>query len=333
MTPAGRHRATTTNENNTAATATTISHYDGHGSTPAWTITGAGVTTRNITGIGGGIAAIETGGKEPTLQISNLHGDIVGTAPDNSEATQPKLTSEPTAFGVPTSAENSSHSWLGSGGLQIEFTSGVASTGGGAYIPQVGLYLEPQALTQHTGQDPINEYLANQTKAQPVAEWNGTSPGAIMPLPVNTKIAEEYADGVEVTIGDPIKCRLHGRVDENRGTLTGEGWANCNGAIPANFELQVCLQTGFPGEVRTFRKCGDTTHTGPSDYAQVGSTNGPKLECSDEEVYVLKARLWARGEKHPQYYESAEFECDNPSEGIVEVVLGLPGVQPSPPGP
>ena len=57
---------------------TTISHYSGSGSSPAWTVIN-GSWTRNIAGIDGGLAATQTEGKEAVIQLSNLHGDVIGT--------------------------------------------------------------------------------------------------------------------------------------------------------------------------------------------------------------------------------------------------------------
>jgi hypothetical protein len=56
------------------------SHYAGPGESPAWTITSTGSWTRDITGINGGLAAIQTNGGTPMLQLANLRGDIIATA-------------------------------------------------------------------------------------------------------------------------------------------------------------------------------------------------------------------------------------------------------------
>ena len=170
----------------------TTSHYSGTGSTPAWTET-EGSWTRNITGITSGLAATQTNGGEAIIELANLHGDIIGTVPDNSGAESATLTNEPTAFGIPATATSSKYSWLGSGGLQIEFTaSGIAASPEGAYIPQLGIYLTPEGLTGTAAQDPVNEYLSDMTLAQPTSYGTSTSPGAIEPLPVNAKIEKEW---------------------------------------------------------------------------------------------------------------------------------------------
>jgi hypothetical protein len=69
----------------------------------------------------------------------------------------------------------------------------VASGGaGGAYVPQLGLHLAPEALTGSAAQDPVNEYLDNEGDAEPTGTRSFTLPGAIEPLPVNAQAAKEF---------------------------------------------------------------------------------------------------------------------------------------------
>ena len=188
--PSGRILETT--NVNGLSTKSTISHYSGAGSTPAWTEVVGGGSSRDIPGIGGSLAAIQTNAGQPVIQLSNLHGDIVGTVSDSQSAESATLTSEPTAFGEATSTASREHGWLGSGGLQSELESGVISSPGGSYVPQLGIHLEPAGLTGAAAQDPVNEYLANETLAQPTGESTGTLPGAIEPQPVNAQIEKEF---------------------------------------------------------------------------------------------------------------------------------------------
>ncbi len=188
--PAGRHLVTLS-QTAPGKQTTTISHYVGSDSTPAWTEEeGTTSFTRNIAGIGGSIAAIQTA-QEVTLQIVNLHGDVIGIVPD-VETGVPKLTSEPTAFGAPTTSSPEPHAWLGSTGLTTEFASGVANDGGGAYVPQLGLFLTPEALSGAAAQDPVNEYLANEGEAEPTEAVTFAEPTAIQPGPVNERAAKEF---------------------------------------------------------------------------------------------------------------------------------------------
>jgi YD repeat-containing protein len=174
-------------------TKSRTNHYSGASSTAAWSEEqGTTNTTRNIVGINSALVAIQTNSETPVIQIANLHGDIIGTAPDSTEAKTATLTSEPTAFGVPTTTTSSKNGWLGSSGLETEFETGITASSTGAYIPQLGLRLEPEALSASALQDPTNEYLANRGYAPPNAGYNGESPNSINPLPVNTQIEKEF---------------------------------------------------------------------------------------------------------------------------------------------
>jgi RHS repeat-associated protein len=159
--PAGRTRET-------VATGKTnqdlISHYSGGGDTPAWqSETSSGNWTRNIPGIGGGLAAIQTNGEAPVLQLPDLHGDIIGTASLSETETKLLTTTEPSEFGVPTTSTPPKYSWLGASELPTELPTGIIAMGARSYIPQLGRYLQPDPVPggsanayTYTFGDPIN---------------------------------------------------------------------------------------------------------------------------------------------------------------------------------
>ena len=60
-------------------TGTEIFHYSMGSDSTAWTERG-GTWTRSIGGIGGGLAAIQESSGTTSLQLTNLHGDVVATA-------------------------------------------------------------------------------------------------------------------------------------------------------------------------------------------------------------------------------------------------------------
>ncbi len=189
--PTGRARETLSEEvGSSAEVKHLVSHYSSSNDMSAWTEEAHGAFTRDVAGIGGAICAVQTS-TEVLLEISNLHGDVVGTVSDNQSA-EPKLTSEPTAFGVPTAKASTPYSWLGSSGLKVEFESGVSGEGGGTYIPQLGVSLAPSELSGSASQDPINEYLSDREAAQPTGARVTTMPGAIEPLPVNQQMEDEF---------------------------------------------------------------------------------------------------------------------------------------------
>jgi RHS repeat-associated protein len=141
-----------------------ISHFAGNGETPAWTIeTPSGSWTRNISGITGGLAAIQINGGAPVLQLSDLHGDIVATAALSEAETKLLSTNEPNEFGVPTTSTPPKYSWLGAEQAPTELPSGQISMGARSYIPKLGRFLQPDPIPggsadayTYTFGDPIN---------------------------------------------------------------------------------------------------------------------------------------------------------------------------------
>jgi hypothetical protein len=93
---------------------TSTNHYTDNGDSPAWTSTTTG-WTRNITGIAGGLAATIDQAGTVTLQLANLHGDLVATSPDDPGAIGPVGYSESTEYGAPRNPATApdSYAWLG----------------------------------------------------------------------------------------------------------------------------------------------------------------------------------------------------------------------------
>lgn len=128
--------------------ATVISHYAGSGETPLWTTEGTGKWTRDIPGIDGSLAAVETNGGTPVLQIHDLQGNIVATASLNETETKLLTKYNPTEFGVPVNgAPPTKFSWLGATGVSSELSSGTLVTGTVSYVPQLGRALQTEAVT------------------------------------------------------------------------------------------------------------------------------------------------------------------------------------------
>jgi RHS repeat-associated protein len=96
--PAQRVRSRTT----TGTANPELLHYADDTDEPLLTKTG-GVATREIEGLDGDLAATRTdGAPAATIKISNVHGDVVGEAPNTSNSTGPGASVWPTdEFGVP----------------------------------------------------------------------------------------------------------------------------------------------------------------------------------------------------------------------------------------
>ncbi len=134
----------TISSGNTAATV--IQHYDGPGSTVAWTSEPAtGKWTRNIPGISGELAAIETNTHAAVLQLHDLQGDIVATASLSGTETKLLSTYNSTEFGVPSGkTAPPTYAWLGAAGLSSQLPSGTITQDGATYVPQTGRQLQTQ---------------------------------------------------------------------------------------------------------------------------------------------------------------------------------------------
>jgi RHS repeat-associated protein len=145
-------------------TSTVTDQYDGPGATPSWLAYSTGEWTRNIHGISGALAATQKGTETPTLQLANLHGDIIGTVLNSETATKATLTSEATEYGAPTGTEAAPLSWLGASAIRTELPSGAINLGARSYVPQVGRFLQPDPRPGGSGDayaysygDPLNE--------------------------------------------------------------------------------------------------------------------------------------------------------------------------------
>jgi streptogramin lyase len=141
--PNGRTRETLT------GTKKTISHYDGAGEAVAWTCEvvaekcSTSSWTRNIPGIDGTLAAVQTNGGTPVLQLHDLEGDIIATAADNATEAKLLATYNSTEFGVPNSEKAPPpFAWRGASDVQSAFTTGVITYGATSYVPQTGRTLQ-----------------------------------------------------------------------------------------------------------------------------------------------------------------------------------------------
>lgn len=139
--PEGRIRETVNGAN------ATISHYDGSGQTVVWTSETGGKSTRNIPGIDGSLAAVQTNGGTPVLQLHDLQGDIAATAALSPSETKVLSTYNSTEFGVPNKEKAPpKFAWLGAGGVASSLSSGVITYGATSYVPQIGRALQSEVV-------------------------------------------------------------------------------------------------------------------------------------------------------------------------------------------
>lgn len=161
----------------TGTTNSTITmHYAGGGNTPAWSEETAGHWTRNIPGLAGGIAAIQSSGEAPVLQLEDLHGDIVGTASLSETATGLLSKGDSTEYGVPRTSKPPKYSWLGGLGLRTEFPTGIIAMGARSYVPQIGRFLQPDPIEGGSANEYAYTYGDPVNSSDPSGEFTVATP-------------------------------------------------------------------------------------------------------------------------------------------------------------
>ncbi len=143
---------------------TEVFHYNNPGDSPAWTERGS-TWTRNIVGIGGNLAAVQESGKEITLPLTNLHGDVVATAAISPGVTALKDTFAYDEFGNPTSGTPGRYGWLGGMQRRTELPSGIIQMGARSYVPAIGAFLSRDPIAggsanayDYGNADPVNQF-------------------------------------------------------------------------------------------------------------------------------------------------------------------------------
>jgi RHS repeat-associated protein len=213
--PAGRVRETV------SGTKKIVDHYAAPGDGVAWTCEGSEPSgkcegtekwTRDIQGFSG-LAAIQSKGEAPVLELSDLHGDMIGTASISETESKLVPANETTEYGVPRTTITAKYSWLGADEVPTELPTGIIDMGARAYIPQLGRFeqTDPQPggstnAYAYTNDDPVNEadpsgentisynYEAAETgSAQAGLPEQYGAPGAIKPPPANVQAEAEFA--------------------------------------------------------------------------------------------------------------------------------------------
>ena len=211
--PARRTRETVS----TGSTTSDIqNYYASEGDAPAWSAESGSKWERYIAGISGAMTATQTNGEAPILELSDLDGDIIGTASMSETATAPTSMTGTTEYGVPAASTPPRYSWQGTQEIPTELPSGVTAMGARSYIPEIGRFLQPDPKPggsvnsyAYTYGDPLNEsdatgqWSLDETsgglsavgtgEGTKLAGGEGIAAGAVMPPPTNVQAEEEFA--------------------------------------------------------------------------------------------------------------------------------------------
>lgn len=144
----------------TSGTAT-VNHYSDPSDSPGWTSTAA-TWTRYLYSIDGASAGTIDQSGTTSLNLVNLHGDVVQTMVDSASVSGPSGTfNESTEFGTPRNAANTpdSYAWLGSDQRSANALGGVYLMGIRLYLPAMGRFLSTDPV--YGGNDNPYVYVTN----------------------------------------------------------------------------------------------------------------------------------------------------------------------------
>ncbi len=132
---------------------------------PAWMVQSSDGShwTRNIIGLTGDLAAIQDNTSGTTLQLANLHGDVIAEA-DAASGGGLRSTANSDEYGNPRTSATS-YGWLGAEKREAVLSTGAILMGVRLYIPSLGRFLQVDPLVggsansyDYANQDPINVF-------------------------------------------------------------------------------------------------------------------------------------------------------------------------------
>lgn len=168
-----------------AVSTSKTNHYADDSDSPAWTDEGNGAWTRNIAGIGGDLAALQSSTGSHLLQLANLHGDIITTVDSAALVEGISGNYDTTEYGEPrpreltdTNSNTPRYGWLGAKRRSTDTLGGLILMGVRLYNPMLGRFLQidpvvggnANAYDYCTG-DPINCFDLDGRKGWHKKAW------------------------------------------------------------------------------------------------------------------------------------------------------------------
>ncbi len=234
----------------TGASITTISHYGDDTDNPRWTEDGdaPSVVQRSVLSPDGKLAVVtgKTAAEPITLQMTNLHGDLMMTAYIAPGSTQPTLTARDTdEFGILNPAtqplnNDNRFGWLGAQQRSGDTTGNTILMGVRVYHTTTGRFLQPDPIPggsanayDYCGADPINKSDLGGTRFLADGGGGGWSP----PGPPRVNRGGGIRGG-----GGYYHGGTSSRIDWNT-TATVVGWAAFG--VCVFFSAGACLVAGL----------------------------------------------------------------------------------------
>jgi RHS repeat-associated protein len=157
---------------------TEIYHYAGNSDSPAWTDEGGSKWSRSIAALGGSLGVIQMSSGEVTLQLADLHGDVVASAAIDPETTELLFTQQFDEYGNPKAQATPKFGWLGAKSRRTELPSGVIQMGVRSYVPALGRFLSVDPVPggsanayEYAAGDPVNNFDLTGEKCVGSQAW------------------------------------------------------------------------------------------------------------------------------------------------------------------